>query len=124
MGLIDKLRGFINGSNNTPVVHEEDKYVKSRLATDIVNLVGKINRINCFDGSIRGLTNMSNCELEKRSVSEFQQLHANLSNKYAALIQQRDQNNAKNDAAIAAKWSGQRTPGMTAHDLDFSQRGD
>lgn len=124
MGLIDKLRGFINSSNNTPIVPEEDKYVKSRLATDIVNLVSKINRINCFDGSIRGLTNMSNYELEKRSVSELQQLHTSLSNKYAGLIQQRDQNNAKNDAAIAARWTGQRAPGQTDRDLDFSQRGD
>ena len=124
MGLIDKLRGFINGSNNTPVVQEEDKYEKLRLATEIVNLVGKINRINCFDGSIRGLTNMSTHELEKRSMGELQQLHNNLSNKYAALVYKRDQNNAKNDAIIAAKWTGQKAPNLTDHDLDFSQRGD
>lgn len=124
MGLMDKLRGFFNGSSNAPVVQEEDKYAKSRLATDIVNLVGKINRINCFDGSIRGLTNMSSYELERKSMAELEQLHTNLSNKYAGLVQQRQQNSERTDAAIAAKWTGQRTPDMTAHDLDSYQRGD
>ena len=124
MGLIDKLRGFINGSNNTPVVQEEDKYEKLRLATEIVNLAGKINRINCFDGSIRELTNLSEYDLQKRSMTELKQLHDNLNNKYSSLVYKRDQNNAKNDADTAAKWTGQRAPNTTAHDLDFSQRGD
>ena len=123
MGLMDKIRGFFNGSYNTPVV-QEDKYAKSKLATDIVNLVDKINRINCFDGSIRGLTNMSSHELERKSMEELEQLHNNLINKYTGLIQQRQRNSEKMDAAIAAKWTGQRTPGMTPHDLDRWQRGD
>lgn len=123
MGLMDKIRGLFNGSNNTPVV-QEDRYAKSRLATDIVNLVGKINRINCFDGSIRGLANMSSYELERKSMEELEQLHANLSNKYDGLVQQRQRNNERNEAAIAAKWTGQRTAGMTEHDLDHYQRGD
>ena len=123
MGLMNRIRGFFNNSNNTPVV-QEDKYAKSRLVTEIVNLVGKINRINCFDGSIRGLANMSNSELERKSMEELEKLHANLSNKYEGLVQQRQQNSKINDAAIAAKWTGQRTPNMTKHDLDNYQRGD
>lgn len=124
MGLMDKIRGFFSSSNNTPVV-QEDKYAKSRLVTEIVDLAGKINRINCFDASIRGLTNVSSYnELERKSMEELERLHANLSNKYAGLIQQRQQNNKINDAAIAAKWTGQRTPNMTEHDLDNYQRGD
>ena len=124
MGMMDKLRGFFSGSNNAPVVQEEDKYAKSRLATDIVNLVGKINRINCFDGSIRGLTNMSSYELERRSMAELEQLHSNLSNKYASLVQQRQQYSERSEATIAAKWTGQKTQNMTDHDLDHYQRGD
>jgi len=120
MGLIDKIRGFVSGSNNTPAV-QEDKYAKTQLAMQIINLAGKINRINCFSQDVSRLANMSNYELEKKSMEELTQIYNSLNSRYNGLVQQREINNRKSEAAIAAKWTGQRTPEMTSHDLDFTQ---
>lgn len=124
MGILGKLRSFFNSSNNTPIVQQEDRYAKSSLATNIVNLANKINRINCFDNSVRGLTNISTSELERKSMEELERIYVSLTNKYEGLVQQRQQNSERSDAIIAAKWTGQRTPDMTDHDLDSFQRGD
>ncbi len=124
MGMMDKLRGLFSGSNNTQTI-QEDRNAKSSLVDQILDLANKINRINCFDGSIRGLTSVSSQNsLLGKDMQELEQLYAKLSNTYDGLVQQKQKYNEKTEATIAAKWTGEKTNNMTNHDLDFSQRGD
>lgn len=81
--MMDKLRGLFSGSNNTQTI-QEDRNAKSSLVDQILDLANKINRINCFDGSIHGLTSMSSQNsLLGKDMQELEQLYAKLSNTYA-----------------------------------------
>lgn len=126
MGFLDNLRNFFSRSNKKEQAQPEDNFKKSSLATQIVNLVDKINRINSFDGSIRGLTNVRSYELERRSLAELEQLKGTLENRLNLLdlTKQPGEKNAEREALERSRWTGEKTQNMTDHDLDVYQRSD
>lgn len=124
MGVIDKIRGIFSGSNNEVPVVQEDKYAKTELAKQIIDLAKKINKINCFQQDVSRLANMSNYELEKKSMEELNQIYSSLNSRYNGLVEQRNVNNKNIEELMAAKWTGEPVKGQTKHDFDWSQRGD
>ncbi len=127
MGLIDNIRGFFSGSRNTqttqPKVNEE--YEKSRLANRIVDLVGKIKRINSFDSSIWNLSNVYSYELMRKSLDELQRLNSSLENRLLELEKQEQKRNSNRDSYLEeCKWTGQKPKYMSDHDFDVFQRSD
>lgn len=124
MGLIDSLRGFFSGSKNTQAAQVEDEYEKSRLAEKIVDLVGRIKRINSFDSSIWNLANVSSYDLKRKSLDELTRLHSSLERRLSELDRQSQRVNPRMETVEAAKWTGRPTQNMTNADLDRFQKGD
>ena len=126
MGLMDNIRGFFSGSKNTqttqPQVNEDHE--KSRLADRIVDLVGRIKRINSFDSSVWNLSNVSSYELKRKSLDELQRLSSSLENRLSQLDKEGQRRNPRSEALEASKWTGQKPNGMSDHDFDFYQKGD
>lgn len=124
MGIFDNLRNLFKGSDNTPVVQEEDKFKKAMLVTQIVNLVDEIKRINSFDSSIWNLSNITSSELERKSLAELEKLQTSLKNRLAELTKQRQRRNPEQEALEAARWTGQKPKNFTNHEFDRFQRED
>lgn len=124
MGLLNNLRGFFSGSKNTQAVQVEDEYEKSRLAEKIVDLVGRIKRINSFDSSVWNLSNVSSYELKRKSLDELQRLNSSLENRLSELDRQGQRRDPRREALEASKWTGQKPRNMSDHDFDVFQRGD
>ena len=126
MGLIDNIRSFFSASKNTqtmqPQVNEE--YEKSKLANRIVDLVGKIQKINSFDSSVWNLSNVSSYALKKKSLDELQRLNASLENRLFELNRQKQRSNPSRESLEASKWTGQKPRNMSDLDFDRFQRGD
>ena len=123
MGLMDNIRGLFSGSkNNAPVQSQvNENYEKARLAERIVDLAGKIMRINSFESSVRNLANASSYDLQRKSLAELQELNARLEFKLSQLTKQAP---TANDSLEASKWTGQAPNGMSNHDFDRYQRSD
>ena len=121
MGILSRIRDFMKGSNNAPVV-QEDPYAKTKLATEIVNMVDKIKRINSFDSSIWNYNNITTYELQRRSLQELQQMHSTLNNRLTELYQQRQKPNPTRQSLEESKWTGQKPRNMTERDFDRFQR--
>ena len=124
MGLLNNLRGFFSGSKNTQAVQVEDEYEKSRLAEKIVDLVGRIKRINSFDSSVWNLSNVSSYELKRKSLDELQRLNLSLENRLSELNRQKQTSDPKRESLEAAKWTGQKPKNMSDLDFDRFQRYD
>lgn len=126
MGLMDNIRGFFSGSKNTrtsqPQINE--KYEKSILADKIVDLIGRIKRINSFDSSIWNLSNISSYELKRKSLDELQRLNSSLENRLAELNKQNQQASPRRESLEASKWTGQKPKYMSDLDFDRFQRND
>ena len=126
MGLMDNIRGFFSGSRNNqptqPQVNED--YEKSRLADRIVDLVGRIKRINSFDSSVWNLSNVSSYELKRKSLDELQRLNASLESRLSELSRQNQRRNPRAEELEASKWTGQKPQNMSHHDFDRFQRSD
>ena len=126
MGLMDNIRGFFLGSKNTqttqPQINEE--YEKSRLTDRIVDLIGKIKRINSFDSSIWNLSNVSSYELKRKSLNELQKLNSSLENRLSELDRQSQRRNPIVEELEASKWTGQKPKNMSDLDFDRFQRSD
>ena len=120
MGLFDNFRSFF--SKDTTRIQKDEEYEKSILSEKIVDLVNKIKRINSFDKSIWSLSNISSCELKRKSIDELKTLYSTLENRLSELSHQRI--SSEMEAAEAAKWTGERTGKMTEVDLDRFQKGD
>ena len=126
MGLIDNIRAFFSGSKNTQTaqVQVNDEYEKSRLAERIVDLVGRIKRINSFDSSIWNLSNVSSYQLTRKSLNELQILNSSLENRLSELNMQSQRGNYNRESLEASKWTGQKPQNMNDLDFDRFQRGD
>lgn len=126
MGLIDNIRGLFSSSKNMQVEQSEldDEYEKSILAEKIVDLIGKIQRINSFDNSIWNLSNVSIYELRKKSLNDLQILNSSLENRLTELNKQKQQPNPEREALEASKWTGQKPKHMSDLDFDRFQRSD
>lgn len=124
MGLLDNLRGFFSGSKNTQVAQVEDEYEKSRLAEKIVDLVGRIKRINSFDSSIWNLSNVSSYELKRKSLAELQRLNSSLENRLSELDRQGQRRDPRREALEEAKWTGKKPQHMSNYEFDRFQRSD
>ena len=128
MGLMDNIRGFFSGSRNMQTaqtrvqVNEDDE--KSRLADRIVELVGKIKRINSFDSSIWSISNASNFELKRKSLEELQKINSNLERRFSDLNKQSQRIDPNREALEASKWTGQQPANMSNHDFDRFQNDD
>ena len=126
MGLMDNIREFFSGSKNTqtsqPQINEE--YEKSRLADRIVDLIGRIKRINSFDSSIWNLSNISSYDLKRKSLEELQRLNSSLENRLSELDRQSQRRNPNREALEASKWTGQKPSNMSNLDFDRFQRSD
>lgn len=126
MGLMDTIRGFFSSSKNTQTAQPQVNvdYEKTRLAEKIVDIVGKIKRINSFDSSIWNLSNVSSYELKRRSLDELQRLYSSLENRLVELDNQKQRVNPGREALEASKWTGQKPEHMSSHDFDRFQRSD
>lgn len=124
MGMFDNIRNIFKGSDNATVVKEDDRAKKAMLATEIINLVDKIKRVNSFDSSIWNLSNASSQQLQRRSVAELESLRASLSSRIAELTTQSKASSSRRESLEASKWTGQRPQGLTEHEFDRFQRDD
>lgn len=124
MGMMDNIRNFFRGSNNAPVMQEDDSYKKSMLATQIVNSIDKIKRINSFDSSIWNLSNTSTYDLQRKSLAELERIQASLDSRLSELTRQSQRSNPQREALEESKWTGQKPRNMSDHDFDRFQRDD
>ena len=126
MGLMDNIREFFSGSKNTqtsqPQINEE--YEKSRLADRIVDLIGRIKRINSFDSSVWNLLNVSSYDLKRKSLDELQRLNSSLENRLSELDRQSQRRNLNRESLETSKWTGQKPKNMSNLDFDRFQRDD
>lgn len=124
MGMFDNIRNIFKGPNNATAVKEDDRAKKVMLATEIINLVDKIKRVNSFDSSIWNLSNASSQQLQRRSVAELESLRASLSSRIEELTRQSKASSSRRESLEASKWTGQRPQGLTEHEFDRFQRDD
>ncbi len=122
MGILENIRNFFRGSNDTPVIQEDDSYKKSILATQIVNSIDKIKRINSFDSSIWNLANVSIYDLQRKSLAELQQIKSTLDNRLSELTRQSQSKDHARESLEESKWTGRKPKNMTDHDFDRFQR--
>lgn len=127
MGMLDNLRNLFKGSKSEQIAdmqkeRQAEMYKKAMLATQIVNLVDEIKRIDSFDSSIWNLMNTSSSMLERKSLPELEKLHQSLSNRYERLAQQSKRRNPEMEALEAAKWTGQKPEHLTDAEFDRWQR--
>ena len=127
MGMLDNLRNLFKGSKSEQIAdmqkeRQAEMYKKAMLATQIVNLVDEIKRIDSFDSSIWNLMNSSSSMLERKSLPELEKLHQSLSNRYERLAQQSKRRNPEMEALEAAKWTGQKPEHLTDAEFDRWQR--
>ena len=122
MGMLDNIRKFFGGSKKEAVTHEDDSYKKSVLATQIVNSIDRIKRINSFDSSIWNLSNVSTYDLQRKSLSELESMHANLSRRVSELDRQNQRGDSKRESLEASKWTGQKPQYMSNQEFDRFQR--
>lgn len=124
MGLLDNFRNFFKSSNErtTSVMPKEDSFEKPMLATQIVNLVDKIKRINSFDSSIWNLSNVSSTELQRKSLAELEQIHSSLNARLSVLVKQSGKESPTREALEASKWTGRKPEHLTNHEFDRYQR--
>ena len=126
MGMLDNLRNRFKGSKDAQIAdiknkRQAEEYEKSMLATQIVNLIGQIKKINSFDSSIWNLSNTSTDALKRKSVEE---LEKSLSRRQQQLIQQSQRENPRSEALEEAKWTGQKPKHLTDAEFDRWQRDD
>ena len=127
MGMLDNLRNRFKSSKKEEIAdrqrqQQEERYRKSMLAAQILDLVNGIKRINSFDSSLWNLTNTSSSMLERKSLPELEKLHQSLSNRYERLAQQSKRRNPEMEALEAAKWTGQKPEHLTDAEFDRWQR--
>ena len=126
MGLMDNIRGLFSGSkNNQPMksqINEESE--KARLADRIVDLVGRIKRINSFDSSVWNLSNISSYDLRRKSLEELTRLNSSLERRLSELDRESQRRNPRAEELEASKWTGQKPRGMSNYEFDRFQRSD
>ena len=124
MGLLSNIRGFFSSSKNAQPMQLDDENEKQRLAEKIVNLIGKIKKVNSFDSSIWNLSNISSYELKSKSLDELKRLNSSLENRLAELDRRSQSTSSSRESLEASKWTGQKPQNMTNKDFDRFQRSD
>lgn len=122
MGMLDNLRNFFKGSNNTPVVKEDDSYEKSRLASKIVKEIDGIKRINCFDSNIWNLNNITTEELKRKGLEELKSMERRLNFRLIQLEEGHQRGTSAREELERAKWTGQKPKDFIDHEFDRLQR--
>ena len=120
MGFMDKIR---NEESSTQA-RANDAYKKRMLAEEIVDLVGKIKKINSFDSSINSFSYVSSYELQQRDLEELQAIASKLEKKLSYLNQQSRSNKSTVSDLEASKWTGRKPQNMSTYDYDRMQRDD
>ena len=123
MGMLDKLRNIFKRSNNV-VEEKDDSYEKSMLATKILNLRDKIQRINSFDSSIWNLSNTTSSELERWSLARLRATYDALDRTYSQLTSQSQRRDPEREVLEASKWTGEKPQRLTNYEFDRLQRSD
>lgn len=124
MGLLSNIRGFFSSSKNAQPMQLDDENEKQRLAEKIVNLIGKIKKVNSFDSSIWNLSNISSYELKSKSLDELKRLNSSLENRLAELDRRSQVTSSSRESLEASKWTGQKPQNMTNKEFDRFQRSD
>lgn len=124
MGLLSNIRGFFSSSKNAQPMQLDDENEKQRLAEKIVNLIGKIKKVNSFDSSIWNLSNISSYELKSKSLDELKRLNSSLESRLAELDRRSQVTSSSRESLEASKWTGQKTQNMTNKEFDRFQRSD
>ncbi len=124
MGLLDNIRGFFSSSKNAQPMQLDDENEKQRLAEKIVNLIGKIKKVNSFDSSIWNLSNISSYELKSKSLDELKRLNSSLENRLAELDRRSQVTSSSRESLEASKWTGQKPQNMNNKEFDRFQRSD
>ena len=124
MGLLKKIRDFFIGSKEE-TVEEENPYKKEMVAREIMDLVGRIAKIDSFDSEVRRFHDRTSGGLQREySLSELNELKEYLEKKYNRLIELAQKEYAERKSYEIEKWTGQKPKGMTDHDFDRLQRDD
>ena len=126
MGFMDKIRNFFGKTHDesSTQVRVNDVYEKRMLAEEIVDLVGKITKINSFDRSINSFSYVSSYELQQRDLEELQAIASKLEKKLSYLNQQSRSNKSTVSDLEASKWTGRKPQNMSTYDYDRMQRDD
>lgn len=126
MGFMDKIRNFFGKTHeeSSTQVRVNDVYEKRMLAEEIVDLVGKIKKINSFDSSINSFSYVSSYELQQRDLEELQAIASKLEKKLSYLNQQSRSNKSTVSDLEASKWTGRKPQNMSTYDYDRMQRDD
>ena len=126
MGFMDKIRNFFGKTHDesSTQVRVNDVYEKRMLAEEIVDLVGKIKKINSFDSSINSFSYVSSYELQQRDLEELQAIASKLEKKLSYLNQQSRSNKSTVSDLEASKWTGRKPQHMSTYDYDRMQRDD
>ena len=126
MGFMDKIRNFFGKTHDesSTQVRVNDVYEKRMLAEEIVDLVGKIKKINSFDRSINSFSYVSSYELQQRDLEELQAIASKLEKKLSYLNQQSRSNKSTVSDLEASKWTGRKPQNMSTYDYDRMQRDD
>ena len=124
MGLLSNIRGFFSSSKNAQPMQLDDENEKQRLAEKIVNLIGKIKKVNSFDSSIWNLSNISSYELKSKSLDELKRLNSSLESRLAELDRRSQVTSSSRESLEASKWTGQKPQNMTNKEFDRFQRSD
>ena len=125
MGLLDKIRNAFSKSNEPfdPVAQlQEEESKKSELASNILNSITKIKRINSLDRSLWNLSNLDLYELKNKRLTELEKINRNLDNRLQELKTQK--NNYNRDSIEESKWTGQMPKDFSKQDFDRLQRSD
>ena len=122
MEMLDSLRTLFKGkSNNSQEEYKEDEYRKSMVAETIVDLVNKIKRINSFDSAIWNLNNVTVYELQRKSLTELENMKSTLEKRISELDKQSKMKNPQMEKLEGNKWTGEKD-GMTYQEFDRWQR--
>jgi len=131
MGIIDRLSNFFNNlfEEESVAVPRGDSFEKKELARKIEQLKRDISKLDSFHGcGIPRLDHMSIYEIERSSFEQLERWYESLSQNLESLERKKQiltqGTNKVSENLAHARWSGQKTAGMTDHDLDWSQRGD
>ena len=126
MGFMDKIHNFLGKTHeeSSTQARPNDAYKKRMLAEEIVDLVGKIRKINSFDSSINSFSNVSSYELQQRDLEELQAIASKLEKKFSYLNQQSRSNKSTVSDLEASKWTGRKPQNMSTYDYDRMQRDD
>lgn len=124
MGLLDNIRGFFSSTKNAQPMQLDDENEKQRLAEKIVNLIGKIKKVNSFDSSIWNLSNISSYELKSKSLDELKRLNSSLESRLAELDRRSQVTSSSRESLETSKWTGQKTQNMNNKEFDRFQRSD